>query len=84
MSEIGEARRRASSKLATFETRKDETGDLYISGYFSVLRCGGIILPFAARSTALSMPVFTSSSEITRALTAMRIANCVFETSKKS
>jgi len=34
--DLKEARRRALGKLATFETRADETGDLYISGYFSV------------------------------------------------
>ena len=36
MSDLNKLKRRALGKLATFETRTDETGDLYISGYFSV------------------------------------------------
>ena len=36
MGKFNESKRRALGKLATFETRSDEAGDLYISGYFSV------------------------------------------------
>ena len=53
MNNMNNARRRTLGELATFQTRADaETGDLYISGYFSVFNSEYELWPGATESIA--------------------------------